>query len=90
MCDTLLKIAKQRKRLTIIKNMYNTNPKTSDKRAFPVYDTCDGSHDTMLFYLEKAIRKVSYIDKQQISKNSQDVEKYKVFLPKAYGVGDKS
>lgn len=65
-----------------------TNPKTSSKRAFPVYDTCDGSHDTMLFYLEKATRKISYIDKQQISKNSQDVEKYKVFLPKAYGAGD--
>lgn len=66
-----------------------TNPKTSSKRAFPVYDTCDGSHDTMLFYLEKATRKISYIDKQQISKNSQDVEKYKVFLPKAYGAGDR-
>ena len=65
-----------------------TNPKTSSKRAFPVYDTCDGSHDTMLFYLEKATRKISYIDKQQISKNSQDIEKYKVFLPKAYGAGD--
>ena len=65
-----------------------TNPKTSSKRAFPVYDTCDGSHDTMLFYLEKATRKISYIDKQQIIKNSQDVEKYKVFLPKAYGAGD--
>ena len=65
-----------------------TNPKTSSKRAFPVYDRCDGSHDTMLFYLEKATRKISYIDKQQISKNSQDVEKYKVFLPKAYGAGD--
>lgn len=65
-----------------------TNPKTSSKRAYSVYETSEQPHDTMLFYLESSSRKISYIDKSVITKNKQDIDKYKVLLPKAYGAGD--
>lgn len=65
-----------------------TNPKTSSKRAYSVYETSDAPHDTMLFYLENSSRKISYIDKSVITKNEQDINKHKVLLPKAYGAGD--
>ncbi|MBP3936642.1 MAG: Eco57I restriction-modification methylase domain-containing protein [Clostridia bacterium] len=65
-----------------------TNPKTSSKRAYSVYETSEPPHDTMLFYLENSSRKISYIDKSVITKNEQDIDKHKVLLPKAYGAGD--
>jgi len=65
-----------------------TNPKTSNRHSFSIYDTSEDAHNTKLFYLEKSSRKTAFINRDEITKNAQDLDKYKVLLPKAYGAGD--
>ena len=65
-----------------------TNPATSKKTAFEVFEDEAEDHDTKLFYLDKAVRKTAYIRKSDITKNVQDIDKYKVFIPAAYGAGE--
>jgi len=65
-----------------------TNPVASKKRAFPISSKKDKSHTTSLIYLENHSRKVAYIDRTHIQKNAKDIDKYKVFIPKASGSGN--
>jgi hypothetical protein len=65
-----------------------TNPSSNSRTSIQLYNTNEHPHDTMLFYLNKSVRTVSYIDGSRITKNAQDIHKHKVFMPKAYGAGD--
>ena len=65
-----------------------TNPATSKKNPFAVFVRRTASHDIKLFYLDGAVRKTAYVRKTDITKNTQDIEKCKVLIPKAYGAGE--
>ena len=65
-----------------------TNPVTSKKSPFTVFDRKTVGHNVKLFYLDRSIRKTAYVRKTDIKKNAQDIEKCKVLIPKAYGAGE--
>ena len=65
-----------------------TNPVTSKKNQYMVFAAPAADHTTKLFYLERAARKIAFLRKSDITKNAQDIEKYKVFVPAAYGAGE--
>ena len=64
-----------------------TNPTTSSKNTFELYDTPDAEHDTELLYLDKMVRRKAYIRRDHIRKNVTDIGRDKVFIPKASGSG---
>ncbi len=65
-----------------------TNPFGSAKLAIPVYREESAEHDTKLYYLENMERSIAYVSKTSITKNAQDIDKYKVFIPEAGGSGN--
>lgn len=65
-----------------------TNPLSSTKKSIVLYDTSDDSHSTMLYYLDKMTRKIAYLDRNCITKNVDDIDRYKVFIPEAGGSGN--
>lgn len=65
-----------------------SNPATSKKNRYEIFDTATVEHDIKLFYLDKTVRKTAFIRRNDITKNTEDIEKYKVFLPAAYGAGE--
>lgn len=62
-----------------------TNP-TSDDR-YPLSAEKTNTNDVELYYLEKLKRKTGFIPKISIRKNETDIDKPKVFFPKAAGTG---
>ena len=42
-------------------------------------------HDTKVYYLENNKRKTAFCRRSDITKNLQDVDKYKIYIPKARG-----
>ena len=65
-----------------------TNPATSKKNPYDVFDNASDEHNTQLFYLDKAKRKTAYINRNDVKKNAQDIDFHKVFIPAAYGAGE--
>ena len=65
-----------------------TNVMDSSKNPFTIYDNKSDEHDLVVYYLEKNKRKTAYISQKNIKKNKQDIDKHKVFLPKASGSGN--
>ena len=65
-----------------------TNVMDSSKNPFKVYTNKSEEHDLVVYYLEKNKRKTAYLSQNVIKKNKQDIDKYKVFLPKASGSGN--
>ena len=65
-----------------------TNPSGSTKTPFNVYSSKNEKHDVIVYYIEKNKRKVAYVSKSDIKKNSADIDKPKVFMPKASGSGN--
>lgn len=65
-----------------------TNPATSKKNPYNVFNNISDDHNTQLFYLDKAKRKIAYINRNDVKKNAQDIDFYKVFIPAAYGAGE--
>lgn len=65
-----------------------TNPKTSKKHPFDVSDTQTDEFNVKLFYWNRSVRKTGYVRKNDIRKNSQDIDAIKVFTPKAGGSGN--
>lgn len=64
-----------------------TNPQTSAKSVTQVFKDATPEHNTLLLYLDK-IRTTAYVCRANIKKNAADIDKYKVFLPKAAGSGN--
>lgn len=65
-----------------------SNPRTSKKTPFSVYETCSNEHNVLLYHIEDQKRKVEYAKISDIHKNVQDICKYKVFIPGAGGSGN--
>ncbi len=65
-----------------------TNPFGSAKMSIPVYRDESAEHNTRLYYLENMERSVAYVCKTSITKNAQDIDKYKVLIPEAGGSGN--
>lgn len=65
-----------------------SNPKTSKKTPFKVYSESNNSHDVLLFHIEDQKRKNNeYVALSDLRKNTQDIDKVKVFIPGAAGSG---
>ena len=65
-----------------------TNPKSNKKKEFDISNIKDEKHDVALFYLENLKRVTSYISIDAITKNIEDVDRIKVFIPEAGGSGN--
>ena len=65
-----------------------SNPKTGKKYSINVFDDSTEEHNTKLFFIEKQKRRVEYVSKNEITKNSNDVDLYKVFIPANAGSGN--
>lgn len=65
-----------------------TNPFSSGKKTVRIFKEASNSHNTLLFYIEKQVRKVAYVQKTDITKNAGDIDKFKVFIPEAAGSGN--
>lgn len=65
-----------------------SNPKKSKKNPFIVKETKTDKYDLKVYLIEKMKRKIEYIDRNNIVKNTQDIDKYKVFIPVAGGSGN--
>lgn len=64
-----------------------TNPLSSKKNPFTIFPEPGNGHETKLLYLDSTERKIAYIDGRVITKNADDIEKNKVFVPEAGGSG---
>ena len=65
-----------------------SNPRTSTKTPFPVFEKRSQTADVLLYHIENQKRKVEYVCIDDIKKNKQDIEKFKVFIPIAGGSGN--
>lgn len=65
-----------------------SNPKESKKTPFKVFSNKSNEHDTLLYHIEKGIRKIEFVRLSDIMKNKGDVNKYKVFVTGAGGSGN--
>ncbi len=66
-----------------------TNPRNSSKNSIDIYADKTPEHSTIVHYLnEKNKRTHAYVSINDISKNTNDINRPKVFLPKASGTGN--
>ena len=65
-----------------------TKPEESKKYPIKLYETNEEPHSTIVLYYDKGHRKTAYVDKTKITKNTQDIDSVKVFIPKAGGSGN--
>ena len=67
-----------------------TKPTNNAKEKFSVSETPSASHNTALFVIESLKRKILFVAKNAIKKNTQDIDKHKVFVPEVGGSGNDS
>ena len=65
-----------------------SNPKESKKTPFKVYSNSSIEHNTLLYHIEKGVRKIEFVKLSEIIKNKNDVNKFKVFVTGAGGSGN--
>lgn len=65
-----------------------TNPFGSKKTATGTKHKKTSPNDIEVYYIDDKIRSIAYINRSEITKNAQDIDKYKVFVPKAAGSGN--
>ena len=65
-----------------------SNPRTSTKTPFKVYESSDKDHDVLLFHIENQKRKIEYVRNEDIRKNRLDIDKIKVFNTCSGGSGN--
>lgn len=65
-----------------------SNPKESKKTPFKVFSNSSSEHDTLLYHIEKGVRKIEYVKLSEIVKNKRDVDRFKVFVTGAGGSGN--
>lgn len=66
----------------------SSNPKSSKKNPLQVYTSSSPQHNTMLYHIEKLVRKIEYVDRSNIAKNTKYIDYDKVFIPGAGGSGN--
>lgn len=67
-----------------------TKPTNNAKEKFSVSETPSASHNTALFVIESLKRRILFVAKNAIKKNTQDIDKHKVFVPEVGGSGNDS
>jgi len=65
-----------------------TKPTESKKYSIQVYENSSVEHNILLLYFEKGHRYVGYVNAADITKNTDDIKKVKVFVPAAAGSGN--
>ena len=65
-----------------------TNPFGSKKTATGTKIKRTSPNDIDVYYIADKARSVAYINRSAIRKNTQDIDKYKVFIPEAAGSGN--
>ena len=65
-----------------------SNPKSGKKYSINVFDNSTADHNTKLFFIENQKRRIEYVSKNEITKNSEAIDKYKVFIPANAGSGN--
>lgn len=66
----------------------SSNPEKSKKYPIKLYSKSTQEHNTTLFYIENLKRKTAFINRDDIKKNKQDIDKFKVFINGAAGSGE--
>jgi hypothetical protein len=66
----------------------SSNPRTSKKTPFSVYKTNNSEHNTLLYHIENQKRKIEYCKREDITKNGQDIDRFKVFITGTGGSGN--
>lgn len=59
-----------------------TNPKTSKKTPFNVFENSTPDHDVVLYYNEHQTRLQGFVRRADVKKNSQDINRPKAIYPK--------
>lgn len=68
-----------------------SNPKSPKKKGtqpFSIKPEKDDQHSLALYHIENSKRKTEYIIPSDVKKNTQDISRYKVFVPGGYGAGE--
>lgn len=65
-----------------------SNPKTSKKNPHTIYENSSKQHNVKIYHIEKNVRKIEYMDRSQITKNSKYIDYDKVFIPGSGGSGN--
>lgn len=65
-----------------------SNPRTSKKNPMTVHEERQKPSDLFLYHIENLKRKVEFIDRALITKNVDDIDKYKVFIVQSAETGD--
>ena len=65
-----------------------TNPQSSKKTPFKISNVENSEYNIKLHYWNKGVRKIAFVRKADIRKNSQDIDAVKVYVPAAGGSGN--
>lgn len=65
-----------------------SNPISGKKYSIKVYKESNKEHNTELYYIEKQKRKIIFVNRNDINKNAQDIDNYKIFIPANAGSGN--
>ena len=65
-----------------------TNPFGSKKTATGTKIKRTSPNDIEVYYIADKVRSIAYINRSEIKKNPQDIDRYKVFIPEAAGSGN--
>ena len=65
-----------------------TNPQSSKKTPFKISEVENSEFNVKLHYWIKGVRKIAYVKRSDVRKNSQDINAIKVYIPAAGGSGN--
>lgn len=65
-----------------------TKPTNNKKQSFGLSKKRTKVEDIELYYIEKLVRKTAFISRNDITKNTNDIDKPKVFVPEVGGSGN--
>lgn len=66
----------------------SSNVRNSKKNQIKVYSDETPDHNTKLYHIEKLVRKIEFVNRNDITKHAEDIDEYKVFIPGAGGSGN--
>lgn len=67
-----------------------TKPADNAKERYEISDHKSSSHSTQLYLIENLKRRIVYINRSAIKKNTKDIDSHKVFIPEVGGSGNDS
>ena len=65
-----------------------SNPKESPKNPYDVNESCNSEFNVQLYHIENGTRKIEFVRRKDINKNSTYIDYHKVFIPGAAGSGN--